>query len=193
MNLKFWKQHWMLYWVAGIGLALSSALTENSAAIASQQIVLKYKIFQRSLPVQDLTTLSETGGVSKKLQYYIDKTHQDPEKVRQTLTQNVEIDPVTLDRVLNSPAGDALLDQLSKYIYTPSHRDDRQALRAALSLSASNDRQINLLEIMQNYPTPRVYLDGERLLDAYQDLKSVQEQVRAVQGPLEELLRQIKL
>lgn len=188
---RYFRQYQAIYLIAGLGLALFGVLTNASAAIASQQIVLKYKIFQRSIPVEDLTTLAETGEASRRLQFYIRKTHQDPEKVRQTLTRDVQVDPVTLDRVLNSPVGDALLGQLSQYIYTPSHRDDQKAMRAALSLSASGDKQINLLEVMQNYPTQEVYVDGERLLAAYQELKSIQDRLGQVQG-IGDLLRQIK-
>ncbi|WP_366933218.1 alpha/beta hydrolase [Nostoc sp. NMS7] len=51
---------------------------------------------------------------------------------------------------------------MSKVIYIPSQRADRQALRAALLLSASQDRLVSLIEIIKNYPTNEleVEVDG---------------------------------
>ncbi|WP_292789839.1 alpha/beta hydrolase [uncultured Nostoc sp.] len=47
-------------------------------------------------------------------------------------------------------------------MYIPSQRADRQALRAALLLSASQDRLVSLIEIIKNYPTNEleVEVDG---------------------------------
>ncbi|MHC5722793.1 MAG: alpha/beta hydrolase [Nostoc sp.] len=44
-------------------------------------------------------------------------------------------------------------------MYTPSRRADRQALRAALLLSATQDRQVSLIEIIKNYPTNEVQVE----------------------------------
>jgi len=45
-----------------------------------------------------------------------------------------------------------VLDEISQVIHTASRRPDRQALRSALVLS-SRDREITLIETIQNYPT----------------------------------------
>jgi hypothetical protein len=46
----------------------------------------------------------------------------------------------------------------------------RQALRSALVLSASPDRQITLLEVLQTYPTTTVVLEGDLIEPAYRQL-----------------------
>jgi hypothetical protein len=103
--------------------------------------------------------------------------------MRQYLTQPVKVDPVLLDRVLNSKIGNFLLDEMSQTIHTPSRRADRQALRSALILSASRDRQLTLLEIIQNYPTSDVEVEGDRLEATYR-------QLRRLEATLENLLGQ---
>lgn len=87
-----------------------------------------------------------------------------------------------LDRVLNSPIGNAILDQLSQVIHTPSQKANRQALRSALVLSANVDKQMTLVEIMQNYPTSAVEVDGERLESAYRQLARLQGNLRDLLG-----------
>ncbi|MDM9582930.1 alpha/beta hydrolase [Nostoc sp. GT001] len=67
-------------------------------------------------------------------------------------------------------------------MYTPSRRADRQALRAALVLSASQDRQVSLIEIIKNYPTNEVEVDGNRLESVYRQLRRLQTNLQDLLG-----------
>ena len=167
-----------------LGTAIALAVI-SPAAIASEQVVLKYNIFERSVSVEELTTFAETGKLSRDLKAYMRASKQDPEKIRQTLTDKVEVNVTTLDRVLNSIVGDVALERLSQYIYTSSRKADKEAMRAALVLSASEDDSISILEIAQNYPTPEVYVDGNRLSETYA-------QISLLRGGLDNLLERIR-
>jgi hypothetical protein len=165
-----------LFLVISICLLLSSVPVK-----AAERVVLKYRIFRESLSVEELSTFAETGKLSRSLQVNLALARQDPKLIRKYLSQPVKVDPVILDRVLNSPVGNAILDQLSQVIHTPSQKANRQALRSALVLSANVDKQMTLIEIMQNYPTSAVEVDGERLESAYRQLSRLQ-------GNLQDLL-----
>lgn len=165
-----------LFLVISICLLLSSVPVK-----AAERVVLKYRIFRESLSVEELSTFAETGKLSRSLQVNLALARQDPKLIRKYLSQPVNVDPVILDRVLNSPVGNAILDQLSQVIHTPSQKANRQALRSALVLSANVDKQMTLIEIMQNYPTSAVEVDGERLESAYR-------QLARLQGNLQDLL-----
>ncbi len=155
-------------------------------AIAAERVVLKYKILRESVSVPELTTFAQTGQVSNDLQTYFRLSGQKPETVRRTLTQPIKVDPVLLDRVLNSPIGDGILDQLGQAIQTPKGGAERQALRAALTLSASGDGTVSILEILQNYPTQEVVVDGNRIEGAYRRLNELADRLR---NPLGGILR----
>ena len=148
---------------------------------AAERVVLKYRIFRESLSVQELSTFAQTGKLSSSLKANLALAQQDPKLIRKYLSQPVKADPVIVDRVLNSPVGNAILDQLSQVIHTPSKKANRQALRSALVLSASIDKQITLIEIIENYPSSAVEVDGERLESAYRQLSRLQ-------GNLQDLL-----
>jgi hypothetical protein len=96
---------------------------------------------------------------------------QDPKLFRRYLTQPVKVNPVLLDRLLNSRIGNVLLDEISQTVHTPSGRADRQALRSALIISASGDRQLTLIEILKNYPTSDVEVEGDRLENTYRQIR----------------------
>lgn len=178
-SLLFWLC-WALGWGASAGILL-----QNGNAIAAQQIVLKYRFVKETISVQDLSDLAETGEVSDSLRFYIERTKQDPQNIRRILTQPVTINPLLLDRVLNSPAGDIVLDQVGQVIRTSSSQENRQALRSALVLSAATDGQLALIEILQNYPSQAVQVEGEGLANAYLQLQRLKESAQAIQDLLD--------
>ncbi|MHC5733734.1 alpha/beta hydrolase [Nostoc sp.] len=157
-------------------------------AFAAEQVVLKYGIFRESLSVEELSTFAQTGELSRSLRVNLALARQDPKAIRQYLTEPMKVNPVFLDKVLNSQIGNIILDQISQVIFTPSRRADRQALRAALVLSASQDGQVSLIEIIKNYPTNEVEVDGvvyrrrHRLESAYRQLRRLQTNLQDLFG-----------
>ena len=171
-----------------IALSLS-----NGRVLAAETVLLKYRIFRESIAVKELTTFAQTGELSTSLRVNLALAKQEPKTIRKYLTESVAVSPVLLDRVLNSPIGNVVLDQIGEAIHTPSRKADRQALRAALVLSASSDRNgsgaknsISLIEVIQNYPTSEVEVEGEVLERAYR-------QLRQLGGNLQDLLLKIPM
>ncbi|MBW4428113.1 MAG: alpha/beta hydrolase [Nostoc desertorum CM1-VF14] len=155
-------------------LSSTYLLLLSTPAFAAERVVLNYGIFRESLSVEELSTFAETGELSRSLRVNFALARQDPKVIRQYLTEPVKVNLVFLDRVLNTPIGNVILDQISQVIYTPSRRADRQALRSALVLSASQDGQVSVIEIIENYPTNEVEVDGKRLESAYRQLRRLQ-------------------
>jgi hypothetical protein len=169
MRLQHCTWRWLLKLGVGVGVLLSS-----TGAIAAERVVWRYQVLQRSVSVDELNTLAETGEVSPTLQTYLRLAGKNPQDVRQTLTQEATVNPRLLDQILNSPVGNVVIDQVSGAIHTPSRRADRQAMRAALVLSASDDSRISLIEVIRNYPTQEIHVDGDRLAVAYQEIQGLQ-------------------
>ncbi len=161
----------------GLGIGGLFVLGMAPQAQAAEQVVLNYRWLQRSIPVADLSTLADTGEASPQLRRYLNAIGQDPEEFRSTLTREVSLDPVMLDRMLNNPLGNFALDQVSPVIHTRSGEGDRQALRAAFILSASDDEQVSLIELIENYPTQEIYVEGDRLADTYNDIEALRDRI----------------
>jgi hypothetical protein len=151
-------------------IASIAVLVYSNSAIASERVVLKYKVFRTSISVDELANFAETGQVSPTLNYYLNQSRQEPATVRRILSQEINADPVVLDRVLNNRIGEFLLDRISQSVTTPSGQASRQALRSAIVLSANEGNKVSLIEILQNYPTSEVVLEGERLAETYNQL-----------------------
>lgn len=156
-------------WIAILAIALTS-LPISLPSWGAERVVFKYSIFRRSLSVAELTTFAETGEMTPALKRNLQTLGQNPEELRTLLTAPIAVDVLFLDRVLSSTIGRKILDRVGEIVHPPSQDSNTQALRAALILSASDDGEITLLETMHNYPTPDVEVEGERLMEAYDQL-----------------------
>ncbi|PSB61773.1 hypothetical protein C7B61_15450, partial [filamentous cyanobacterium CCP1] len=58
----------------------------------------------------------------------------------------------------------------------------------ALILSASNGGRVSLLEVLQNYPTREIHVNGDRAVNAYRQIHAMQEGVSTVREGLSGIL-----
>ncbi|YAI82360.1 MAG: alpha/beta hydrolase [cyanobacterium endosymbiont of Rhopalodia sterrenbergii] len=148
-------------------------LYANLPVKAADRIILEYSILRESVCISELSTLAKTGETSSALNAYLKMANKQPEDLRRILNQNVDVDPVFLSKILKSFAGDFILDKVSQVIHTPSRRADRESLRGALVTSALSDRNVRVIEILENYPTSEIHVDGNRLADIYKQIDAV--------------------
>ncbi|MEG4011006.1 MULTISPECIES: alpha/beta hydrolase [unclassified Microcoleus] len=188
MSRSFYKVRWTLFLAAGAGIVFYS-----SAAAAAEKVVLKYSVIRMTLPVSELEVFAGTGKMSPGLEMLLSQAKQDPEAVRRNLTRPVKVNQRFLDGTLNSKVGEIILDEVGQVIRTPSGNANREALKSALVLSATNDNEITLLEAMRNYPAAEVYVEGDRLVEAYGKLVALSEQLGGVSERLENILNKIRL
>jgi hypothetical protein len=153
--------------------ALTGVLLGNARVEAAESVVLKYRFLQERISVRELSTFAKTGELSTKLRVYLALAKREPKDLRRALTQEVPANPNLLYQVLNSFVGELLLDRVSEVVHTPSNRANRESLRSALVSSALRDNKITLIETLENYPTPEVHVEGERLAEAAQRMVRV--------------------
>lgn len=180
MNLQGLCSQGALQRAVSVGLALAGVLIIQPSTPAAEQVMLRYNVFERSVSVDDLSEFAETGETTRQLRSYLKTSGQDPEQVRKLLSDEIEVRQLFLDEVLNSPPGEAILDEMGDFVQTPSGEANRQALRSALVLSASDDDHISLIEVLQNYPTEEVQVNGNRVVSAYRQVQDIQEKISDV-------------
>lgn len=154
-------------------LTFISVFCFSAHADAADSVVLKYRFLRETVSVPELSTFAQTGELSTKLQIYLKLAGREPDQLRRTLTQEVKVNPFFLSRVLNSPIGEVMLDQVSQVVHTPTDRANRESLRGAIVSSALPDSQMTLIEILENYPTPEVHVEGDRIVEVVQQISQV--------------------
>lgn len=174
------KPGWLGWASLGFTVILSSLMGLATGAKAAETVVLRYGIFRGSVPVADLNEFAETGEATGRIRRYLRLADQEPQQFQQILTETATVSPNRLDFFLASPAGDLVLDELSRYIYAPDS-DSRKDLRSAITASAV-DQQLSLLEVLQNYPTEKVHINVRRAISTYQRFAQVQSDVDSALG-----------
>ena len=186
---KFGPKRWVIPVVMSAAIATFLPALSGQAA---EKIVFRYGILRQSLSVAELSDFAETGEMSGKVERYLERINSNPQSVRQILTQPVPINHTLLDKALNNPAGNLMLDELGKMIQTPDDQENQEALRTALVKSTVKDNQFTLLEVVQNYPSDEIHLDVKRAIKTYQRLSKLQQPVQDAWKGTENLRERLK-
>ena len=161
-------------WLRFIALTLAVCLTTVSLVVftpspasATQTVVLKYGPQEIAIPVNELEEFASGGNASNVIRFLTGVADLDRDLFRTVLTQQIPANLQVLDKALNFIVGELFLYEIGQTIYPPSRRKEIEALRSSLVLSAADDRQISLLEVIQKFPTRRLYVDARKLNQAY--------------------------
>lgn len=160
----FWETA-ILVFVATVAISLTS-----KQVLASEEIIFKYGAATQSVSLEELQTFATTGETSSSLNFLLEFGQQNPSIIRWILRQQFPADTKLIYDLLNTAPGEYVLTQSSNVVGTKSERANIQALRGALVTSASNDNVVSLLELLENYPTEQVYVDGKILAKASRNL-----------------------
>ena len=129
-------------------------------AVAAEEVIFYYGIASQSVSLEELENFAHTGKTSPSLEFLLDFSQQNPQFARYVLNQEFPLEAIWVANILNSAPGKFLLGETSKVVHSKSKRANVQALRGSLVQSASDDNRVSLLEVLQNYPTQQVYVDG---------------------------------
>lgn len=152
-----------------------SMLMPMGSAGAAEQLIVAYGAFQASFAISDLEILAKTGEVPNSVGFYLELAGITPAQFRSMLTTEFDVSHHVLDKMLNTQGGEYLLSEVTQVIHTPSQQANIQALRSSLVLSASDDQQVSLLELLQKYPTTQIHVDAASLMRLAADLSAEQQ------------------
>jgi hypothetical protein len=159
--------------VGTLGIALlgvGEGMFFPNSATAAEEIILKYGPMRAPVSVADLSRFAQTGEMSFALRSYMRLGSQNPDEFRNHLNRSISVSPQFLDRALNNFLGKRVLDEMGEMIQTPSGQLSGQALRASLVLSAAEDGEISVVELIENYPAQTVEVDVQSLIQVYNKL-----------------------
>jgi len=151
-------------------VASSAIFFCGQKAIASEKVVFKYSGATQSVSIEELQTFANTGETSPALEFLLSFGKQNPFIIRWVLNQQFPANTKLIYDLLNTAPGEYALSQTGNVVSAKSERANVKALRGALIKSASDDNLISLIELLENYPTKEVYVDGKVLSKVQRDL-----------------------
>lgn len=144
-----------------LGLAATVGLLDRPT-LAADRIYFTYGPLGRSIAISDLRTFADTGETTQQLRWYLNFANVEPEDFRQVLTKEVGLNAGFVGRTTHTIPGEYVLFQVGQIVHTKSRKGVVQiyALRSAFVMSTIDDDKISILEFLEKYPTPELYVDG---------------------------------
>ena len=170
--------------IVSIG-TLSSVALPAMPTVAAENVVLTYGIFQRTVSVESLRRLAETGETTPTLDFIFNATKTPPAAAQSVLNAKLGVSLGFVDDVFYSLPGEYALFQIGQIFYNKARFAEIQALRAAFILSVSEDNELTLLEFFEKYPNKELYVDGRLLSEVARTVANfVEDTGRSLAVPL---------
>ncbi|MHC5727523.1 MAG: alpha/beta hydrolase, partial [Nostoc sp.] len=140
-------------------------------SLAAEKIVVRYGLFEQSLPVADIRNYAETQKVSSDLQSFLGYlSPKEKQKFQDTLQVKMSLDIAALDKLINTGTGKQILYFTSQATVFPTRsaiaRPDQgsiQALRAAIILAAKSPEGLGVISFLEAYPSKQLVLDISKI------------------------------
>ncbi|MBD1912972.1 MULTISPECIES: alpha/beta fold hydrolase [unclassified Leptolyngbya] len=177
-----------------MALGLGSGL-KPQRAIAAEEVIVTYRQLEFSLSRESLEIFEETGKLEGDLRFYARfLDDQTLAAFRRILQQRFELDPVVVSQLTYSLMGEGVLQNLGQVIQTDARTNGFTALRAALTLAANEPEGFAVVNLIEQYPSRAIRIDGRQLLalrDEFLTLVDYRDAaVRAVQAEMDETTNQ---
>ena len=99
---------------------------------------------------------------------------QDPRPLQEVLTEQIRVPSNLEANFVDSSVGRFVVTQLEKFVQSSN---TAQNLQASLRESIQDDRNLSLLELIENFPTESVTLDITELVQTYNNVSSFVDRV----------------
>lgn len=157
-----------LKWFRQVAIAFISAgalvFLTPSRASSSEKVIFTDSGLSQSVSLEELQDFADTGKVSPALNTLLKHGKQNPFVMRWILRQEFPANNKLISDLLNTVPGEYVLSQTGNVVSSKTEIANVTALRGALVTSASDNNLISLMELLENYPTQEVYVNGKILV-----------------------------
>lgn len=164
-------------------LSTGASLLIAGQAKAVETIQLRYSGSDPNVPstvnltLRDIQTFVQSGDLPQQVREFLTVNQQEITPLRNVLTEEIRVPSNVgsdVNEFIDSSVGRFVVSQLEDFIQSSDVATD---LRTALRQSIQDDRNISLLEIIENYPTQSVTLNITGLVQAYNDVSAFVDRV----------------
>lgn len=150
------------------------------AVYSAEKVTFNYAPFgEFDISVDALELFAKEGKTTEDLALYDQfLTPQQLEQLRHLLRQRINIDPVTISKLLNRRISQDFLYQIGTIIQTHPESNGLYPLRAAIINATASPDGLTIINLIRHFPTEELYLNTEVIFDL---LKQFQTEVTSLQ------------
>lgn len=147
-----------------ITLAGVATFTLIPTAHAAEEVTLKHGIFRQTVTVDSLRDYAKTGNATGNLASLLRVVSgKQRESLTGLLKTRLPYGVVEVDRLLKSPVGQKVLNDMAEATILPGKASEVLALRSAALGAASQDKSLSFVTLIEKYPTPNLTVDLPKL------------------------------
>ena len=173
MSPKPFTRSSLLAVAAGLGLSWSSMMQPLHAAT---DVALVSGAFRRSIPVEKLEHLAETGEAIDLVEDLLELSGQNPQEVSQMLNQSLDLPLVLTSRLINTRIGEAILRRVARIIhpiYTPEPEVSVPAIRAGVISGLQSENGLTVVSFLKGYPNAVIAVNLPALFGVIEKAESI--------------------
>lgn len=133
-----------------------AALSLSLPLQAADKILFVFDSLSVSVPVDSLERFANKGEASQQLRRFFNLVSASEEEIalfRDALSQTAAVDPVLVSRILNTEEGERILDYFGRIINIQGGRNGKFPLRGAIVTAAFEPEGLNLINVLEEFPT----------------------------------------
>ena len=136
----------------------------------------KRQAFRRSIPLEEIEHLAETGEATGLLEDLLELSGQDPIEVSQMLNQSLKLPLVLTSRLINTRIGEAILRRAARIIhpiYTPEPEVSVPAIRAGVISGLQSEDGLTAVSFLKGYPNAVMAVNLPALFGVIEKAESI--------------------
>ncbi len=157
-------------------------LTPTNEAKSAEKISFISGAFRRTVSLEKIERLYETGIAEGFLEDVVKYTNDEPDKLSNLLSEEYELPIVLTSKLMNSRIGIAMIQRVARIIYplkVPDESVSVPAIRSAIikGLVLGNGK-INLFLFLKAYPNKNIAVNVPALFNVVEKVETISELVR---------------
>lgn len=126
-----------------------------------------------NLSIDSLETFAKEGTITREFALYAKYLDESTLiQLRQLLQKEIDINPIAISKLTNSPIGEKFLRQLGEVVYTHPERNGIYAIRAAVLLAATDSEGLTVINVLRNFPTQEIQVNSELIFSLIKETSS---------------------
>ena len=168
----------LLSFAAGLGVSLAGVGgVVTRPALAAKDVALVSGAFRRSLSVDDLAYLAETGKPRGLMVDILRLSNQNPEDMAKLLNQQLNLPLVLTSRLMSTRIGDVIIRRVARIIYplmVPSPDVSVPAIRAGVINGLQiDDGGLTAIKFLKAYPAEVMEVNIPALMAVIEKAQSI--------------------
>ena len=168
----------LLSFAAGLGVSLAGVGgVVTTPSLAAKDVALVSGAFRRSLSVDDLAYLAETGKPRGLMVDILRLSNQNPEDVAKLLNQELNLPLVLTSRLMSTRIGDVIIRRVARIIYplmVPSPDVSVPAIRAGVINGLQiDDGGLTAIKFLKAYPAEVMEVNIPALMAVIEKAQSI--------------------